>query len=79
TVTPYAWDYDTVVLAPLLAWRMRDGAWKPWEASALALAVALPLLQPPLTKGLGLPAGPVILLLALWAVSRDAPNPASEN
>jgi len=71
--TPYAWDYDLVVLVVLLAWRFYEGGWRPWEASALTLAVLLPFFLAIFAKGLGIPIGPVVLLFALWAVvGRDA-------
>ena len=70
--TPYAWDYDMVVLTVVVAWRFKDGDFRPWEASTLVLAMLLPFILAPLAKGLGVPIGPVVLLLALWISASDA-------
>ena len=83
--TPYAWDYDMVVLTVVVAWRFKDGDFRPWEASLLILAMLLPFILAPLAKGLGLPIGPVVLMLALWASAssegcdhrQDADGPAN--
>lgn len=69
--TPYAWDYDMVVLVVVVAWRFKEGGWRPWEVTALMLAMILPFFLAIAAKGLGLPIGPFVLLLALWAVARD--------
>jgi len=70
-VTPYAWDYDMVVLVVVVAWRFKEGSWRPWEASALTLAMLLPFILAPAAKGLGLPIGPAVLLFALWTVAQN--------
>lgn len=69
--TPYAWDYDMVVLTVLVAWRFKDGDFRPWESSALILVMLLPFILAPMAKGLGIPIGPVVLLLALWVSASD--------
>lgn len=70
-ITPYVWDYDMVVLVVVVAWRFKEGEWRPWEATALMMAMMLPFFQAIAAKGFGLPIGPLVLLFALWAVARD--------
>lgn len=74
--TPYVWDNDMVVLVLIWAWRLTERNWKPWEATALTFAVAMPFFLAPAARFLGLPIGPAVLLFALWAVARDAPPAA---
>jgi len=68
--TPYAWDYDLVVLVVVVAWRFKEGGWQPWEGTALILVLLLPFVLAPAAKGLGLPMGPLVLAFALWAGTR---------
>ena len=62
--TPYALDYDEVVLGPALALmvlRGRREGFAPFELTIMALAWSMPLLARPL-GGVGLPLGPIVIL-----------------
>jgi hypothetical protein len=74
-VTPYAWDYDLVVLlfASLWFWDIAEaGGWRSWEKMALALLLAEPLLKLVVPSSLHLPCGPVVLWIALLLFARRA-------
>jgi len=68
--TPYAWDYDLVVLTVMFAWRLQDNAWRPWEALALIMVIMLPFYSAMLIKTIGLPIGPAVIGWALWTTTR---------
>lgn len=70
--TPYAWDYDLVILVVLVAWRFKEGGWRPWEVTALIATVLMPFFLATFAGGLGVPTGPLVFLFALWAVARNA-------
>jgi arabinofuranan 3-O-arabinosyltransferase len=67
--TPYAWDYDMVMLSIAAVWLWADASrtgWRPWEKTALLLLVAGPLVTPILAYSMHLQLGPAILWLAIW-------------
>jgi hypothetical protein len=72
-VTPYAFDYDMVVLLFAAAWLVEAaaGRFRAWERLALGLLVALPLLMNLVTVGTGLQPAPLVLAAVLaFAVRR---------
>jgi hypothetical protein len=71
--TPYAWDYDMVVLTFAvagLAWEGGKAGFLPWEKITWLAVVILPLPMMALAKLWGLPLGPPVLWLALLLVLR---------
>lgn len=80
--TPYAMDYDLTLLGPALAFwaahALRHG-FRRWEASALALAWAAPLIGRSAALHLGLPVGfAALALLFALTVRRAAVPDAAE-
>ena len=79
--TPYAWDYDTVVLIFAAAWLAREGVrtgFLPWERISIVALLVFPLLTIMVARGAGVPLGPAILWLVLLAlVRRVAGNPVA--
>jgi len=81
---PYSLDYDTVVLAPAIAFvaadRMRQG-FAPWEKTALAALWLMPAISRNITQLTLIPLGVIVLLAAfafvLWRASEDTGVPAS--
>ena len=74
-VTPYAWDYDTVVLIFAAAWLGREGmrtGFLPWERIAIVLLLTFVLLADGSAKLWGIQPGPVILWLVLLVLMRRA-------
>lgn len=66
--TPYAWDYDMVVLLFAAAWYWGEAeasGWRDWEKTALALMVVSPWFLPALAKYAHLQLGPAVLWLML--------------
>lgn len=73
--TPYAMDYDLMLLAPAIALLARDGrarGFADWDLLALALLWALPGLARPLAQHLLLPLAVPAMLFALWRIARRA-------
>lgn len=69
--TPYAFDYDMVVLGVAIAFLAAEAVetgWHPWEKSALALAYVAPLIARSVAETTGLPLG-LIAILLVWAVA----------
>jgi hypothetical protein len=66
-VTPFALDYDLVLLAFPLIWLAGNG-FRPWDKLIFALAFAAPAFGRPLGVQLGIPIVPVVLA-ALFAVT----------
>jgi len=65
--SPYAWDYDMVVLVFAVAWLATEAVrtgFRPWERLAMAGVVALPVVIGPLANATRVQLGPVML----WAV-----------
>ncbi len=78
--TPYAWDYDAVVLAFAAAWLAREAShsgFLPWEKITVLGLLALPALSTTAAKLADLQIGPVLLWLALGVVMRRAARPSS--
>ena len=83
--TPYAFDYDLVLLAPAIACLVSYGlerGFQPCEKSFLALAFATPLIARPVAMTIALPLG-VLVCLALFALIvrralRDSRNTPTE-
>lgn len=68
--TPYAADYDTIVLGPAIAFTASYGlerGFRPWERSALAFAWVAPILTRPVAGLAGVPLG-LLATLCLFAV-----------
>lgn len=62
--TPYAWDYDMVVLVFAAAWLAGEGlrtGFRPWERIALVALLVAPLLTMVTTKLIGIQPGPLVL------------------
>jgi len=71
--TPYAWDYDTIVLifaASWLAIEARKSAFRDWERIVALVLLTLPALTLPAAKLLNLQIGPLLLWLALAVLLR---------
>jgi hypothetical protein len=71
--TPYAWDYDGVVLIFAAAWIGREGlrtGFLTWERIAIVALLVLPLVAMVTTKLAGLQVGPVVLWLVLLLLLR---------
>ena len=65
--TPYAWDYDLVVLVFAAAWLAREAGrtgWRPWEKTALLATV----LSPAATGFIAVNTGVHLAPILLWAV-----------
>jgi hypothetical protein len=76
--TPYAWDYDMVMLSIAAVWLWTEASrtgWEPWEKTALLLLVGAPLVTPLLALSAHLQLGPVILWLALALIARRTGTP----
>jgi hypothetical protein len=76
-VTPYVLDYDLMLLALPLAWLAVEGCrtqFLTWEKSALLVVWLLPVVSRGIGT-LGVPIGPVILLLLLAIILRRAAIP----
>ena len=77
-VTPYAWDYDMVVLIFAVVGLVQEGqrtGFLPWEKITWLAVVILPLPMMALGKLWGLPLGPPVLWLALLLVFRRGMTP----
>ena len=73
--TPYAWDYDTVILIFAAAWLGREGmrdGFLPWERLTVLALLTLPLLMYLFFRFGGLPVGALVLWLAFAALVRRA-------
>lgn len=71
--TPYAVDYDLVILAPALAFLIRDGqarGFGPYEKAILLLAAAAPIIARPVGEAAHVSAGLAALAALLWVVRR---------
>jgi Glycosyltransferase family 87 len=71
--TPYAWDYDTIVLifaAARLAVEAKKSAFRDWERIVVLVLLTLPALTLPAAKLLDLQIGPLLLWLALAVLLR---------
>lgn len=69
--TPYAFDYDMVVLGIGIAFLVAEAArtgWRSWEKSALALAYVAPLVARSVAEASGFPLG-LLAILILWALA----------
>jgi arabinofuranan 3-O-arabinosyltransferase len=74
-ITPYAWDYDMVILLFAAAWlldQVSPTAVYPWERVVLAALVLLPLFMAPLTKLAAVQIGPIVLCVILILLVRRA-------
>jgi len=73
--TPYAWDYDMVVLIFCAAWLTRDAAatgFLPWERLTVGLLLVQPIVTLYVTALTGVQLAPVGLWLALIVLLRRA-------
>lgn len=71
--TPYAWDYDLVVLTLAVAWltagAVRRG-FQPWEKIAMAATIACPLILSPVGTATHIQIGPLVIGWLLWLAAR---------
>jgi hypothetical protein len=74
--TPYAWDYDMVVLPFVAAWLTRDASagrgFRAWEKTALCLLLAQPIMTMLLFYLVGSQVAPLVLWLTLGLLLRRA-------
>jgi hypothetical protein len=71
--TPYAWDYDAVVLTFAAAWLANEGArtgFRPWEKITVLVLLTMPLLSFTAARLLHLPIAPILFWLSLAVVVR---------
>lgn len=71
--TPYAWDYDMVVLLFALLWVAGDAqkrGWLPYEKFLWLLLILMPFLMIPLAKLAGIQAGVLVIGAVLWSALR---------
>jgi uncharacterized membrane protein len=71
--TPYAWDYDAVILIFAAAWLGREGMrsfFLPWERIAIVALLVSPLVTMVTAKLADLQLGPVVLWLVLILLVR---------
>jgi len=77
-VTPYAWDYDLVVLTFAITLLILEGiktGFQPWEKITLAAVVAMPLVMVSLAKFTLVQIGPFVLWAAFFFTVRRALAP----
>ncbi|HXS07424.1 MAG TPA: glycosyltransferase family 87 protein [Rhizomicrobium sp.] len=75
--TPYAWDYDMVMLSIAAVWLWRQAeasVWRPWQKTLLLLLILGPLLTPQIAYHTRLQLGPLMLWLTLIAIARGFLN-----
>ena len=73
--TPYALDYDLVVLAPVIAFLAAHGlrrGFAPYELTLLVVLWVLPLIARPMAELTAVSLTPLVLLLALGLVLHRA-------
>lgn len=74
--TPYAMDYDMVVLPFVAAWLARDAlvgrGFRAWEKTALCLLLAQPIMTMLLSHLVGIKVAPIVLWLTLGLLLRRA-------
>ncbi|WP_052223319.1 glycosyltransferase family 87 protein [Novosphingobium malaysiense] len=78
-VTPFALDYDLVLLAFPMLWLLGEGlrnGFREWEKLALALAFVAPAFARPLALNLSIPIMPAVLALLFAVIVLRATNPA---
>jgi len=73
--TPYAWDYDMVILTFAVAWLAASGGY--WVEHGIGrwivgLVIVSPILEVVTARFAGIPATPVILWLAMAAILRQS-------
>lgn len=77
--TPYAFDYDMVVLGVAIAFLAAEAVatgWRPWEKSVLALAYMSPLVARGVAESSGFSLG-LVAIAAVWALAmRRAVTPS---
>lgn len=74
-VTPFALDYDLVILAFPLLWLAGEGlrtGFRDWEKLALLAAFAVPAFARPLALNAGVPVAPLVLAMVFAIVVRRA-------
>jgi len=81
-VTPYALDYDLVILGLGIAWMVAHGlkhGFLAWEKSVLAVAWIMPLVSRLVAIGLHLPLALIVMVLLLGLILRRARWDLSQN
>jgi hypothetical protein len=71
--TPYAWDYDLVILTLAVVWLAAEAArrgFQPWEKIALAATIIAPLIFSPLGEATHIQIGPLVMGWLLWLAAR---------
>jgi hypothetical protein len=74
-VTPYAWDYDLVVLTFAAVWMWAEGqtrGFEPWEKISMAAVIVSPILAPGLALALHLQPMPLLIWAWLALIARRA-------
>ena len=77
--TPYAWDYDMVVLTFAIVWLWQDGTRRgflPYEKTALGATMAFTLFYNGFAKETHIQAVPLFIALALIFALQRAKSPA---
>lgn len=74
--TPFALDYDMVILAFPLIYLAATG-YRDWEKSISALVFVAPIFARPLALNLGVPIMPIVLALLFWVLWRRVSAPAA--
>lgn len=73
--TPFALDYDLVLLAPAIGWLAREGwvrGYLPYEKIVLLAAWILPLVSRATAELVGIPLAPAVILGVFWLAFRRA-------
>ena len=73
--SPYAWDYDMVVLIFAALWMWSDGAargFRPWEKLTTAAVIVSPLLAPAIAGAIHIQPTPILLWTWLILIVRRA-------
>jgi hypothetical protein len=78
--TPYAWDYDLIVLTFAIVWLWQDASrtgFQPWERIALATTLAMTIIFSPIAKFSNIQFEPILFWITLGFAYRRARRPAS--
>jgi arabinofuranan 3-O-arabinosyltransferase len=76
--TPYAWDYDMIVLGFAVVWLWQDGVrtgFFPWEKFVLASALAMTACSATVGRHTGIIIAPIFLWMVFWFATKRALEP----
>lgn len=76
-LSPYAWDYDLLLLALPLVWLGREAlvtGWRPGEKTALLALALFPLLVSPVAHLTRLQVAPLVMIFLLMWITRRQPG-----